>query len=75
MLKVLLNLFSDMWELAIREINSSLYEENLKLSRSADKDYRLLTAYSPYNEAFLNPSTPEVRRKLFASYEQLENKN
>jgi hypothetical protein len=61
--------------MAIREINSSLYRENLRLSRSADKDYRLLTAYSPYNEAYINPCTPELRRKLFASYEQLENKN
>ena len=64
-----------MWELAMREINSGLYRENIRLSRPADKDYRLLTAYPPYNEAFLNPDTPEVRRKLFASYEQLENKN
>lgn len=47
-----------MWELATREINCSLYEENLWLSRPADKDYRLLTAYPPYNEANLNPSTP-----------------
>jgi hypothetical protein len=36
--------------------------------RPADKDYRLLTAFPPYNVAYLNPNTPEIRRKIFASY-------
>ena len=64
-----------MWELAMHEINEDLYRENVGLSRPADKDYRLLTAYPPYTRAYLHPETPEIRRKLFASYEQLENKN
>lgn len=64
-----------MWEMATHEINSSIYKENIGLLRPADKDYRLLTAFSPYNEAYLCPNTPELRRKLFASYEQLDNKN
>jgi hypothetical protein len=67
-------LFSDMWELATQEINRSLYAANVGLYKPADKDCRLLTAYPPYNEAYLNPAAPELRRKLFASYEQLENK-
>jgi hypothetical protein len=53
------------------EINNNLYGENIWLPKSADKDYRLLTAYPPYNMAYLDPSTPAIRRKLFASYEQL----
>jgi hypothetical protein len=36
--------------------------------RPADKDYRLLTAFPAYNVAYLNPNTPEIRRKIFASY-------
>ena len=64
-----------MWDLAMHEINNSLYGDNMWLSRPADKDYRLLTAYPPYNEAYFHPNTPEIRKKLFASYEQLENKN
>ena len=59
----------------MQEINASLYGENMWLSRPVDKDFRLLTAYPPYNAAYINPSTPELRKKLFASYEQLENKN
>jgi len=43
--------------------------------KSVEKNYRLLTAYAPYNEAYLHPNTPEIRLKLFASYEQLDNKN
>jgi hypothetical protein len=64
-----------MWDLASQEINNSLYKENIGLLKPVDKDYRLLTAYPPYNEAYLNPSSMEIRRKLFASYEQLDNKN
>lgn len=64
-----------MWELAIREINMSLYGDNTRLSRPVDKNCRLLTAYPPYNQAYYDPATPELRRKLFASYEQLDNKN
>lgn len=64
-----------MWDLATEQINLSNYKENIKLLRPADKDYRLLTAYPPYNQAYLCPNTPQIRQKLFASYEQLDNKN
>jgi len=47
-----------MWQLATQEINASLYGANLELMKSVDKNFRLLTAYAPYNEAFLNPNTP-----------------
>lgn len=64
-----------MWDLATEQINLNNYKENVSLLRPADKDYRLLTAYLPYNHAYLCPSTPQIRQKLFASYEQLDNKN
>jgi hypothetical protein len=64
-----------MWDLATSQINEDNYKENINLLRPADKDYRLLTAYPPYNQAYLHPDTPQVRQKLFASYEQLDNKN
>jgi len=65
-----------MWQLATQEINTSLYRENIHLfGDSANKSSRLLTAYPPYNEAHANPCTPEIRHKLFISYEQLDNKN
>jgi hypothetical protein len=64
-----------MWDLATQEINNSLYRSNLGLLKPLDKAQRLLTAYPPYNEAYANPSTPEIRKKLFCSYEQLDSKN
>jgi hypothetical protein len=64
-----------MWDLATSQINEDNYKENINLLRPADKDYRLLTAYPPYNQAYLHPDTPQVRQKLFTSYEQLDNKN
>lgn len=64
-----------MWELATDRINNNLYQENVELMKPPEKDYRLLTAYAPYNEAYLNPNTPHIRQKLYASYEQLDNKN
>ena len=63
-----------MWELATQHINTDLYRLNIKLIRGSSKSDRL-TAYPPYNEAYSAPNTPEIRKKLFASYEQLENKN
>jgi len=60
-----------MWQYAMNEINRDIYRENLDLFRPADKDYRLLTAFSPYNEAYSNPDTPQKRALLFASYEQI----
>jgi len=63
-----------MWELATQEINSHIYRFNTNL-KAIISEYGLLTAYPPYNEAYLHPDTPEIRKKLFVSYEQLDNKN
>ena len=40
-----------------------------------EPEITILTAYEPYNEAFLNPKDAVTRNRLFASYEQMENKN
>ena len=61
-----------MWEYATLEINNDIYKDNLDLFRPADKDYRLLTAFSPYNKAYLNPDTPQKRMLLFVYYEQID---
>lgn len=64
-----------MWELAKGEIKKHLYQENVWSHQPMGKFYRLMTAYEPYNRAFLLADTYEVRAKLFNSYAQLDNKN
>ena len=63
-----------MWNIATHHINADLYSANVKLIQKNGAEGRL-TAFTPYNEAFAAPNTPAIRRKLFASYEQLDNKN
>ena len=64
-------LFSEVWENAVSEIKRDLYKSNNKRKSIGHR----LTAYEPYNQAYIEQKGKKDKEWLFASYEQMENKN